>query len=93
MLIKAKALKSYKLEIFDGEISSVKEFHFNDHHWTIRYLVANSGNWLTGRQILISPYALSALDKEKQDIAVRLTKKQIEDSPCLNNDKPGACYE
>lgn len=88
MLIKSKTLKGYKLQSLNGEIGSVKEFYFDDHHWTIRYLVANSGNWLTSRQVLISPYALSAVDKENQSIVINLTKKQIEESPSLNNDKP-----
>ncbi|MGB9470216.1 MAG: hypothetical protein WBQ59_12785, partial [Candidatus Acidiferrum sp.] len=41
-----------------------------------------------GRQVLISPYALMAVRKEEQDIAIDLTKKQIEGSPSLESDKP-----
>jgi hypothetical protein len=89
MLIKAKAVKGYKLQSLDGEIGKVKEFYFDDHHWTIRYLVADTGNWLTGRQVLISPYALTAVNNSEQYIAVDLTKQQIEDSPSLDSDKPG----
>jgi hypothetical protein len=88
MLNKAKTLKGYKLDGRDGEIGEVNEFYFDDRHWTIRYLVANTGNWLTGRQVLISPYALAAAIKAGQHIAVDLTKKQIENSPSLNSDKP-----
>jgi hypothetical protein len=88
MLNKAKTLKDYKLDSLDGEIGKVKEFYFDDRHWAIRYLVADTGNWLTGRQVLISPYALVAVSKEEQHITIDLTKKQIEDSPSLNSDKP-----
>jgi uncharacterized protein YrrD len=88
MLSKAKTLKGYKLNSLDGEIGKVNEFYFDDRHWTIRYLVADTGNWLTGRQVLISPYALVAVNKEEQHISIDLTKKQIEDSPSLNSDKP-----
>jgi hypothetical protein len=38
--------------------------------------------------VLISPYALIAVRKEEQDIAIDLTRKQIEDSPSLDSDKP-----
>ena len=38
--------------------------------------------------MLISPHALDAVNKEKQQIVVALTKKQIEDSPSLDSDKP-----
>ena len=88
MLDKAKTLKGYKLKSLDGDIGKVKEFYFDDQHWTIRYLVAETGNWLTGRQVLISPYALVAVDKGEQHIVVDLSRKQIEDSPSLDSDKP-----
>ncbi|MCR4332167.1 MAG: PRC-barrel domain-containing protein, partial [Sulfuricaulis sp.] len=88
MLSKAKTLKGYKLVSLDGEIGTVKEFYFDDHHWTIRYLVADTGNWLMDKQVLISPYALVAVNKEEHHITVDLTKKQIEDSPSLSSDKP-----
>jgi sporulation protein YlmC with PRC-barrel domain len=88
MLIKAKTLKGYKLNGLDGEVGKVKEFYFDDQHWAIRYLVADTGNWLTGSQVLISPYALVAVNKEAEHINIDLTKKQIEDSPSLDSDKP-----
>ena len=88
LLNKVKTLKGYKLDSLDGEIGKVKEFYFDDKYWTIRYLVADTGNWLSGRQVLISPYALRAVNKEEQNIAIDLTKKQIEDSPSLDSDKP-----
>jgi uncharacterized protein YrrD len=88
MLAEANTLKGYKLNSLDGEIGKVKEFYFDDQHWAIRYLIAETGSWLTDRQVLISPYALVAVVKEEKHIAINLTKKQIEDSPSLNSDKP-----
>ena len=88
MLDNAKTLKGYKLHSLDGEIGKVKEFYFDDKYWTIRYLVADTGNWLIDRQVLISPHALAAVNKEEQNIAIDLTKKQIEDSPSMDSDKP-----
>ena len=88
MLNKAKTMKGYKLDSLDGEIGKVEEFYFDDRHWAIRYLVANTGTWLMDRQVLISPYALADVLKGEQLIAVNLTKKQIEDSPSLNSHKP-----
>jgi hypothetical protein len=88
MLHQAKTLKGYKLRGRDGEIGKVQEFYFDDHGWTIRYLVADTGNWLTGRQVLLSPHALGTVNSGEQYIAVNLTKRQIEDSPPLSSDKP-----
>jgi PRC-barrel domain protein len=73
MLYKVKSLKGYRLHGLDGEIGWVKEFYFDDHHWTIRYLVADTGTWLTDRQVLISPYALDVINDKDQNIEVALT--------------------
>jgi len=88
MLIKAKTLKDYRLNSLTGEVGRVQEFYFDDRHWAVRYLVADTGDWLPGRQVLISPYALGAASKAERTIAVSLTKKQIEDSPALESAKP-----
>jgi sporulation protein YlmC with PRC-barrel domain len=66
----------------------VKDFYFDDEHWTVRYLVADTGNWLVGRSVLISPYALVAAIKDEKHIVVDLTKKQIEECPSIATDKP-----
>lgn len=88
MLLKANALKGFKLDCLDGEIGSVREFYFDDQHWTIRYLVADTGGWLNGRMVLISPYALLGAVKENEAIAVNLTQQQIQESPSWDSDKP-----
>jgi len=88
MLSKAKTLRGYKLASLDGDIGQVEEFYFDDQYWAIRYLVANVGSWLTGRQVLIAPYALVGINSERQEIAIHLTKQQIEESPALNSHKP-----
>jgi uncharacterized protein YrrD len=89
MLSKVKALKGYSIKGTDGEsIGSVKELYFDDRHWTVRYLVANTGTWLSGRQVLVSPYALVSINKDRKDIITDLTRKQIEKSPSLDSHKP-----
>ena len=88
MLIKAKELKGYSLKSLDGDIGSASEFLFDDRYWAIRYLVANSEGWLSGKKVLISPYSLSGLNDVEEQVSVRLTKKQIEESPSIDTDKP-----
>ncbi|MBU1168862.1 MAG: PRC-barrel domain-containing protein [Proteobacteria bacterium] len=88
MLNEAKTLKGYKLDCLDGKIGTIKDLYFDDQHWTIRYFIVDTGNWLSERQVLISPYALAAAIKEKQPIIINLTKEQIEDSPSLDSKKP-----
>jgi uncharacterized protein YrrD len=88
MLGKAKTLTGYSLQSLDGEIGTVKDFYFDDHYWTIRYLVADTGEWLISRKVLISPHSLAGVDADQGSITVKLTRDQIEHSPTLNRDKP-----
>jgi len=88
MLYKANTLAGYKLDALNGTIGEVQQFYFDDQHWVIRYLVAETGNWLTGRQVLLSPYALLAVHPEEKQIAISLTKQAIEASPSLDSDEP-----
>ena len=88
MLRSIKQLYGNKLGASDGEIGHVKDFYFDDQNWAIRYLVADTGSWLPGRKVLISPHSLGQLDNTGKILRVNLTRKQIEDSPSIELHKP-----
>jgi sporulation protein YlmC with PRC-barrel domain len=88
MLHNMTDLKGMTIRARDGEIGEVDDFYFDDDNWTIRYLVVDTGSWLTGRKVLISPIALRNADPANRRIEADLTKKQIENSPGVETDKP-----
>jgi hypothetical protein len=88
MLRSVNRLYGEKLGASDGEIGQVQGFYFDDQSWAIRYLVADTGSWLPGRQVLISPHAFGSLDGAGTLLSVRLTRRQIEDSPSIEAHKP-----
>jgi len=88
MLHNAKNIHGFTLECRDGTIGSVKELYFDDHQWTVRYLVVDTGGWLIGKQVLISPHAITSVDEKARHIHISLTRQQIEDSPPLESHKP-----
>ncbi|MCF8176774.1 MAG: hypothetical protein K9K30_16180 [Burkholderiaceae bacterium] len=81
MLIKAKTLSGYKLDSLDGDIGKVREFYFDDRHWTIRYLVADTGTWLTGRQVLVSPQWIERVSWDERKVFVNLDREAVKQSP------------
>jgi hypothetical protein len=87
MLQSIKQLYGNKLGASDGEIGHVKDFYFDDQNWVVRYLVADTGSWLAGRDVLISPHAFPEGFRGKV-LRVNLTRKQIEDSPAIESHKP-----
>jgi hypothetical protein len=88
MLQNIKELYGNKLAATDGDIGHVKDFFFDDKTWVIRYLVADTGSWLTGRLVLLSPHAFGRLDQDGKILPVNLTKKQIENSPPIESHRP-----
>jgi hypothetical protein len=88
MLRSIKQLYGDKLGASDGEIGHVKDFYFDDQTWAVRYVVADTGSWLPGRQVLISPHAFGSLHQAGELLLVNLTRKQIENSPAIESHKP-----
>ncbi|MGI4789085.1 MAG: PRC-barrel domain-containing protein [Janthinobacterium lividum] len=88
MLREIKKLHGIILRTTDGELGSVDEILFDDRTWTVRYLVVNTGGWLSGRQVLITPAAFGVLDWEQRVLNVNLTRTQVEDSPGIETDEP-----
>ena len=88
MLQYFKGLMGSKLAATDGEIGVVREMYFEDQEWVMRYLVVETGSWLTGRQVLIAPRALGEVDAQSGTMAVNLSKDQICSAPPIETDKP-----
>lgn len=91
MLRNVNDMKGLTIRATDGEIGMVDQFYFDDESWTIRYLVVDAGGWLSGlsgRLVLISPYSLGSTDWHARCLNVRLTKKQVANSPEIDTHKP-----
>jgi hypothetical protein len=88
MLEKASTLKGYTLNSLDGEIGKVGDFFFDDRYWSVRYLLADTAAWLSGKQALISPGNLSSEFGHSHRFSVELTKEKIKESPYLEPGTP-----
>jgi ADP-ribose pyrophosphatase YjhB (NUDIX family) len=88
MLRNVSAILNFSLLAEDGEIGRCKDFLFDDEKWTIRYMVADTRKWLPGRKVLISPISLGAVDWSTRLFQVELTRRQVGDSPMLEEDAP-----
>jgi hypothetical protein len=88
MLKALDEMKGFTIGATDGEIGKVIDFYFDDEKWTVRYLVVDTGGWLTGRQVLISPFSIKKVEWYANRIDVELTKSRVENSPSIDTDKP-----
>ena len=81
-------LKGYGIEAKDGSIGTASDFLFDDSSLKIRWLVVDTGNWLTGRKVLIHPSAIGYADHLRRELTVGLTRSQVKDSPDIDQDQP-----
>lgn len=80
------ALQRLPIHAQDGDIGKVSDFYFDDESWHLRYLIADIGNWLQDRRVLLSPIAIHSVDDTA--LTVDLTKDLIKDSPSIDHEKP-----
>lgn len=81
MLRSIKELAGLSLHATDGNIGSLADVYFDDIHWRVRYFVVDTGNWLPGRLVLISPASVANVEVGHRQLNVTLTKGQVEKSP------------
>ena len=88
MMLVGSALKGFALMASDGRFGTVSDFLFDDMTWKIRWMVVDTGTWLTGRKILVHPSAIGPPNYPREELPVRLTKDQVRDSPEISSDAP-----
>jgi hypothetical protein len=88
MLRNTSQLKGLVIRATDGELGAVDQFYFDDDTWAIRYLTVDTGGWLGGRQVLISPVSVVNTNWETRRVDVSLTKDQVENSPDIDTQMP-----
>ncbi len=87
MLRNINSLIGHKIHATDGELGKVDEFYFGDKTWNIRYMVVETGSWLFGRKVLISPAVMKAPDWKLKVFPVALTREQVRTSPDIDTQK------
>jgi hypothetical protein len=88
MLRSTKDLLTYAVSATDGTIGHVQNFYFDDEAWVIRYLIVDTGTWLSRRKVLISPIAIGHPNRKEKVLPVSITKEQVKNSPDIDTDKP-----
>jgi len=76
------------IDATDGALGHVRDFYFDDETWVIRYLIVETGNWLSNRKVLVSPIAMDESHWTSEKLPVRLTRAQVRECPSIDTDKP-----
>lgn len=88
MLHSMKDIENCTLGATDGFIGHVKDLYFDDEAWVIRYLIVETGEWLSRRRVLISPFSLNQPNWPEKILPAAITQDQVKHSPNIDTDKP-----
>lgn len=88
MLISVKEMRGLTIAALDGECGAIDDFYFDDEKWTLRYMVADTGGLITGRNVLLPINLLLVINWAEETVQVNLTRQQIQDSPDIDTGNP-----
>jgi hypothetical protein len=88
MLIVTKQIRGCSIQGADGPVGEVRDLLFDGRYWKVRYLDVDTGGWLKGRRVILSPEVIEAADYTTRRLATRLTRSQVENSPPVEADLP-----
>lgn len=88
MLRSLNDLESYTIGATDGQVGKVTDVYFEDLSWTVRYLIVDTGTWLSSRKVLISPISIREADWANHTLPVSISMAQVKSSPDIDTDQP-----
>ncbi|MBD3379802.1 MAG: PRC-barrel domain containing protein [Candidatus Omnitrophica bacterium] len=89
MLRSIREIQGYRINASDGEIGKAADFFFEENEWSVRYLVVKTGNWLFGKEVLVSPSAFGEkAEPEKGVFPVDISREKVRESPEVDAHKP-----
>lgn len=83
-----KEITGYVIRAKDGEIGHVDDFIADDELWILRYLVVDTGGWLSGRKVLVARQWIEDVEWKGRSIVVDLDRDTVEHSPEFDPSAP-----
>jgi sporulation protein YlmC with PRC-barrel domain len=76
-----REVTGYDIHAIDGTIGEVEDFIIDDETWAIRFMVVDTGTWLPGKKVLISPKWINKVNWAESSVDVDLSVDAVKDSP------------
>ena len=84
----SKIVGHYHIMAVDGEIGRIEDFIVDDEMWTLRYAVADTRNWRSGKKTLLPTDWILWVSWAESNAYVSLTKQLIATAPEYDSQKP-----
>lgn len=88
MIRSVKHMNRFDVVATDGSIGAIVDFYFDDERWAVRYIVVDTGKWLPGRRVLVSPFSVTRTEWGEQRVLLSITREQVKNSPGVDTNQP-----
>lgn len=88
MMHSLKSFKKCTLLATDGDVGKITDMYFDDEQWGARYLVVDTGNWLSRHEVLVSPQSIDRADWDQGRIYLDMARERIEHCPGIDTRQP-----
>ncbi len=88
MLRSVNEIIGYKLHADNQNFGTCKDVLFDDRWWTVRHIIADTGNWLIGKKVLVSPIMIDQPDWNTRSLYLTISKEALENCPAPSADEP-----
>jgi uncharacterized protein YrrD len=78
----------YDIHATDSDIGKVEDFIIDDATWKICFLVVETGNWFSGKKVLISPKWIIDVKWQEQKVNINHSKDEVKNSPEYDFSQP-----
>ena len=87
LLTSLSELQGYRLLAGEEKLGKISDYLIDETEWTIRIIVVDIGNWLTGRKVALDSSVFHVPGSERREVRVDLTREKIESGPTLDENE------
>ncbi len=87
-LYSTRELRGYRIQARDERFGHIEDFVVDDESWRVMYMIVDTGPWLFGRKVVVSPSWVSEISYDEHEARVDLEEDTIRNSPEYDPSKP-----
>ncbi len=77
----SEEVTGYELDAIEGDIGHIEDMILQFPSCDLSYLEINTGNWLSGKSILISPAWIEEINWETEEVSINIKRELIQSAP------------
>ena len=88
MLASFRDIRRFEVDGSDGRVGRMTDLLFDDRDWRVRYLVVDTGGFLTPHPVLLGPELVERVASEERTVVVGVDRERVANSPPVESQPP-----